>query len=158
VVVNACIKTLTALSHGEAPVAGATAADARISEQEKVTNAAGAKSASEDFLHWRRIPFGRCGTGPHRDLKATSRWIAVLERRQSLGGGASRREVAPSVEFTGTPERGLATIPIRGGGAGFVLYRSRPRNPARVAPPLLLMDKKSVECFKEKCFMLFRFF
>src|SRR6266513_2032757 len=39
VVVNACIKTLTAFSHGEPPAAWATAADARISEQEKVTNA-----------------------------------------------------------------------------------------------------------------------
>src|SRR5256885_826327 len=39
VVVNACIKTLTAFSHGEPPAAWANAADARISEQEKVTNA-----------------------------------------------------------------------------------------------------------------------
>ena len=39
VVVNACIKTLTAFSHGEPPAAWANATDARISEQEKVTNA-----------------------------------------------------------------------------------------------------------------------
>src|SRR6266478_625776 len=39
VVVNACIKTLTAFSQGEPPVAWANAADARISEQENVTNA-----------------------------------------------------------------------------------------------------------------------
>src|SRR5487761_1757162 len=39
VVVNACIKTLTAFSQGEPPADWANAADARISEQENVTNA-----------------------------------------------------------------------------------------------------------------------
>src|SRR5581483_2819443 len=38
VVVNACVRTLTAFSHGDAPVAWASAADARISEQKNVTN------------------------------------------------------------------------------------------------------------------------
>src|SRR5580658_10822874 len=38
VVVNACIKTLTAFSQGEPPAAWANAADPRISEEENVTN------------------------------------------------------------------------------------------------------------------------
>src|SRR6185437_5804609 len=39
VVVNACIKTLTAFSHGEPPAAWANAADAEISENETMGNA-----------------------------------------------------------------------------------------------------------------------
>jgi hypothetical protein len=39
VVVNACIKTLTAFSHGEPPAAWANAADAKISENETRGNA-----------------------------------------------------------------------------------------------------------------------
>src|SRR5213592_453220 len=54
VVVNACIKTLTAFSQGEPPAAWASAADARISEQEKVTNAG--RSQRETNL-FRRIFF-----------------------------------------------------------------------------------------------------
>ena len=38
VVVNACIKTLTAFSQGEPPAAWANAADPRTSEEENVTN------------------------------------------------------------------------------------------------------------------------
>src|SRR5581483_5804000 len=54
VVVNACIKTLTAFSHGEPPAASANAADARISEQEHVTSAG--RSQRETNL-FRRIFF-----------------------------------------------------------------------------------------------------
>src|SRR6266851_4364325 len=54
VVVNACIKTLTAFSHGEPPAAWANAADARISEQENVTNASRSHRETELF---RRIFF-----------------------------------------------------------------------------------------------------
>lgn len=50
VVVNACIKTLTAFSHGEAPVAWANAADARISEQENVTSAGRSQRETNLFL------------------------------------------------------------------------------------------------------------
>src|SRR5258706_14966956 len=54
VVVNACIKTFTAFSQGEPPAAWANAADARISEQENVTNAS--RSHRETKL-FRRIFF-----------------------------------------------------------------------------------------------------
>src|SRR5260370_19120385 len=77
VVVNACIKTLTAFSQGEPPAAWANAADARISEQENVTNAGRIHRETNLF---RRIFFiggeflsAACGASSHRDLKATSR-------------------------------------------------------------------------------------
>src|SRR5579885_311713 len=54
VVVNACIKTLTAFSQGEAPVAWANAADARISEQVHVMNAGRSQRETNRF---RRIFF-----------------------------------------------------------------------------------------------------
>ena len=54
VVVNACIKTLTAFSHGEAPVAWANAADARISEQVHVMSAGRSQRETNRF---RRIFF-----------------------------------------------------------------------------------------------------
>src|SRR6516165_5876764 len=49
VVVNACIKTLTAFSQGEPPAAWANAADAKISEQENVTNAGRSQLATNLF-------------------------------------------------------------------------------------------------------------
>ena len=54
VVVNACIKTLTAFSQGEPPAAWANAADPRISEEENVTNTG--RSQRETNL-FRRILF-----------------------------------------------------------------------------------------------------
>jgi len=84
----------------------------------------------------------------------------VLERRGSLGGRwGGRREVAPSVKFTGTPERGveLAAIPIRGRCRHCPLPLATEES-SESCPPLLLMGKKSAECFKEKCFTLFSLF
>src|SRR5207247_8916468 len=125
VVVNACIKTLTAFSHGEAPVAWANAADARISEQEKVTNAG--RSQRETNL-FRRIFFigGEFLSGDARRARiGTSRQRLAGSPCKSgegavVGGAASRREVAPSVEFRRFAVSGvarLAAIPIRGGRA-----------------------------------------
>src|SRR5258706_7629651 len=71
VVVNACIRTLTAFSQGDPPAAWANAADARISEQENVTNAGRIHRETKLF---RRIFFiggeflsAACEASSHRD-------------------------------------------------------------------------------------------
>jgi hypothetical protein len=49
VVVNACIRTFTAFSHDELPEVWANAAEARISEQEQVTNAGRSQGTTNLF-------------------------------------------------------------------------------------------------------------
>src|SRR3989442_1011943 len=84
VVVNACIKTLTAFSHGEPPAAWANAADARISEKENVTNAGRAQRETNLF---RRIFFIAADF-----LSEDASRARIRIRRQALAGSRHESE------------------------------------------------------------------
>lgn len=110
VLVNACCSTLTAFSHGDAAVAWANAPEARIRELENVTNAGRRYRETNLF----RMIFFIAGeflsnnaSRPASGLEGKLSPDRSARRRGSLvGGTASRREVAPSIEFADTPGRG----------------------------------------------------
>ena len=88
VVVNACIKTLTAFSHGEPPAAWANAADAKISENETMGNA----RRSQPLMAGQREtnPFRKIFFIAGEFLSDDARRTRIGIRRQALASFAGR--------------------------------------------------------------------